>query len=48
MDGPRVAAQLPTPWLGIKERINIYASMLWVLVLAIKTLRAENGQTFYT
>lgn len=44
LDGPRVAAQLPTPWLGIKERINIYASMLWVMVLAIKTLRTENAQ----
>lgn len=44
LDGPRIAAQLPTPWLGIKERINIYASLLWVLVLAIKTLRVKNGQ----
>lgn len=43
LDGPRVAAQLPTPWLGVKERINIYASMLWVLVLAVSLLRAEKG-----
>jgi hypothetical protein len=43
LDGPRIAAQLPTPWLGIKERINIYASLLWVLVLAIKTLRVKDG-----
>lgn len=42
MDGPRVAAQLPTPWLGIKERINIYGYMLWVMVLAIARLRAES------
>lgn len=42
MDGPRIAAQLPTPWLGIKERINIYGYMLWVMVLAIVRLRAEN------
>jgi amino acid transporter len=41
MQGPRVAAQLPTPWLGVMERVNIYSSMLWVLVLAIVLLRAE-------
>lgn len=41
LDGPRIAAQLPTPWLGIKERINIYASLLWVLVLSIKTLHVK-------
>lgn len=44
LDGPRVAAQLPTPWLGITERINIFAYLFWVLVLAAKRLRAENGQ----
>jgi hypothetical protein len=41
MDAPQVAAGLPTPWMGIRERINIYASMLWVLVFAITLLRAE-------
>jgi hypothetical protein len=40
-DGPRIAAQLPTPWLGIKERIIIYASQLWVMVLAISLWHAE-------
>lgn len=44
LDGPRITAQLPTPWLGIKERINIYATLLWVLVLSIKTLHVKNGQ----
>ncbi len=44
LDGPRVAAQLPTPWLGITERINIFSAMLWVLVLAIILLRVENGR----
>lgn len=43
LDGPRVSAQLPTPWLGIKERINIYASLLWVLVLAVKLMSVQNG-----
>jgi hypothetical protein len=40
---PRVAAQLPTPWMGIMERACVYSSMLWVLVLAVVLLRAEKG-----
>jgi hypothetical protein len=38
LDGPRMAANLPTPWLGIWERINIFGYMLWVVVLAIDLL----------
>ena len=37
--GPRLAAHLPTPGLGIIERVNIYAYLLWVAVLAIGLLR---------
>ena len=33
--GPRVAANLPTPWLGLWERIAILAFMLWIVVLAV-------------
>jgi hypothetical protein len=40
-DGSNVAAQLPTPWLGIKERINIFGYLLWIIVLAILQLREE-------
>ena len=43
LDGARMAAHLPTPLMGLTERMNIYASMLWVLVLAIGLLRAEKG-----
>jgi Protein of unknown function (DUF998) len=39
MDGARLAANLPTPWLGIKERVNIYSSLLWMAMLAIILLR---------
>ena len=35
MQDPRVAANLPTPWLGITERVNVYSAMLWVLVLGV-------------
>jgi hypothetical protein len=37
----QMAANGPTPWMGIEERINIYATMLWVAVLAIGLLRAR-------
>jgi hypothetical protein len=41
MDGPRIAANLPTPWVGVWERINIGAFLLWIIVLATKLLRAD-------
>jgi Protein of unknown function (DUF998) len=40
----RVAAGLPTPWLGLVERMNIYATLLWVAVFAVVLLRAQQGQ----
>jgi hypothetical protein len=36
---PRVAAQLPTPWMGIMERVSVYAPMVWVAVLASLELK---------
>jgi len=41
-DGPRIAANLPTPWVGVWERINIGAFLLWVVVLATALLRIPN------
>ena len=38
----RVQANLPTPGIGVWERINIAAFMLWVAVLAIAVLRVPN------
>jgi hypothetical protein len=35
MDAPRIGANLPTPWVGVRERINIYGYMFWMAVLAI-------------
>jgi len=40
---PRLETNLPTPWMGIWERINIFAYMLWVIVLAIILLRANSN-----
>jgi len=41
VQAPRVAAQLPTPWLGLIERVSVYSPMLWILVLAVVRLRAN-------
>jgi Protein of unknown function (DUF998) len=38
---PRLAANLPTPWLGVWERINIFATMLWIAVLGVALLRVH-------
>jgi hypothetical protein len=39
VDGPRIAENLATPWVGIKERISVYAYQLWLSVLALVLLR---------
>ncbi len=41
---PRIAAQLPTPWLGVMERVSAYSSLLWVVVLAIVLLPAQKSK----
>ena len=35
-------ANLPTPWMGLWERINISAFMLWIIVFALVQLRSKN------
>jgi len=44
LQADQMAANQPTPWMGIEERINIYATMLWVAVLAIGLLRAQKAR----
>jgi hypothetical protein len=39
LDAPRLEAGEPTPRLGVMERINVYAYLLWVAVFAIALLR---------
>jgi hypothetical protein len=41
LEVPRIAANIPTLWLGIRERIGIYGYMLWMGVLAITLLRKQ-------
>lgn len=38
-EGPKVAADQPTPWLGLLERINLGLYLAWVVVLAVVLLR---------
>lgn len=39
LDGPELAADLATPWVGVKERIGVYAYQLWLAVFAVALLR---------
>ncbi len=37
-------ANLPTPWMGVWERINIGAFMLWIIVFAVVLLKRLETQ----
>ena len=39
LDAPLVAANLPTPWMGIWERANVALYLLWIVAFAIALLR---------
>ena len=39
MDAPKLAANLPTPWIGVSERVSVGAYMLWVTVLSLELTR---------
>jgi len=41
MSAPKLEANLPTPWMGVWQRINIYATMLWLMWLAIVLLKRQ-------
>jgi len=43
LDGPRLAAQQPTPWMGITERICVGGYLVWALVLALVLVRAQRS-----
>jgi len=42
LNAPRIGANLPTPWVGVWERINIGVFLLWVVVLAVTLLRVQD------
>ena len=41
MQGPQIGANLPTPLIGVWERIDISAYLLWIAVLSIALIRAQ-------
>lgn len=41
LDAPKVQANLPTPWLGVIERIMLGVFLVWVVVLAIILLKQK-------
>jgi hypothetical protein len=43
MDAPRLDAGLPTPWLGVNERISMAAWLVWIAVLSLKLLFERSG-----
>ena len=45
IEAPRLQANLPTPWIGLWERINISVFLLWVAVLAAALLRRGTFNT---
>lgn len=45
LEAPAIAANEPTPWIGIWERINIAAYMSWVMVLSIALLYASPSRS---
>jgi CubicO group peptidase (beta-lactamase class C family) len=42
-DAPLVAANLPTPWMGVWERANVALYLVWVVVFAVTLLRLPSG-----
>lgn len=40
VEAPRLESGLPTPWIGLWERINIAVFLTWVAVVAIVLLRS--------
>jgi hypothetical protein len=45
LDAPNVSANLPTPSIGVWERLNIATFLLWVIVLGIALLQRGEAET---
>jgi hypothetical protein len=44
LEAPRLQANLPTPWIGLWERINISVFLLWVVMLGAVLWRTGSPQ----
>jgi hypothetical protein len=47
MDGPRIAVNEPTPWVGLTERVCVGAYLLWMFALSGALLCTQGARTFY-
>lgn len=43
LDAPRVPLNLPTPWMGVMERIDVGAYLVWQVVLAVALWRIRDA-----
>jgi protein-S-isoprenylcysteine O-methyltransferase Ste14 len=43
LDAPRITLDLPTPWIGVWERLNIACYYVWLVVFAIALLRVDRA-----
>ena len=43
MDGAKIAENLPTPYAGLWERINIFSYLTWVIALTFKILKTNKA-----
>lgn len=44
LEAPRLGTNLPTPWIGLWERLNISVFLLWVAVLAAALTGSPGGR----
>ncbi|MEA4849607.1 MAG: DUF998 domain-containing protein [Clostridiaceae bacterium] len=42
---PNFALNIPTPMMGVWERINIYGYMLWIVIFSVMLLRQIKGKS---
>ena len=45
IQSPRLAANLPTPYIGLWERISIAVYMIWLMAFAVILLRRQSTQS---
>ncbi len=44
IDGPKIALNQPTPWIGVTERIMLGVVILWIAVLSVALLPGHAGR----
>lgn len=47
LDVPNMTANLPTPYMGVWERVNIFGYFLWLVVLAVMLLKEQKRERIF-